>query len=80
MSKKMKVNIKCPKCGIPIVAIFKEHKVQGVLQHKCSKCKRFWNVDYTSRVVLWAHGKEAATLIRRYQLDLATGISLPIAQ
>lgn len=79
MREETKVDIRCPACGIPMVAIFKGQVIQGVLQHKCGRCKRYWNVDYTNRGVEWVKGKADVTSDRRYDLNLSSGISSPIA-
>ncbi len=73
------VNIKCPVCDNPIVTAYQGKVVKGILQHKCGKCKRYWNVDYTNKTIVWVKGKESCTPIREFQLDLATGTSIPIA-
>lgn len=70
MTKRTEVNINCPICGNPIVTIYKEQDIRGVLQHKCSKCKRHWDVDYTSKCIEWVKGKENYTPIKEFQLAL----------
>lgn len=77
MSEATKVNIKCPECNTPFVTAFKDRSINGMLQHKC-KCRRYWNVDYTNKTIVWVKGKETVTSTRKYQLNLATGISLPV--
>lgn len=67
------VNIKCPVCGTPIVTVFKKKNVQGEMLHKCCKCKRYWDVDYTNKSVIWDKGKENSTPIKQFKLDLSTG-------
>lgn len=72
------VNIQCPSCGTPIVTTYKGKDVKGALQHKCGKCKRYWDVDYTSKSVNWLKGKEECTPIREFNLDLSSGICTPM--
>lgn len=79
MIKKTEVNINCPTCGTPLTTIFLGKDVKGIFQHKCGKCKRYWKVDYTNQTVAWVKGKEESTSIKEFQLNLATGNSLPFA-
>lgn len=67
------VNINCPSCGTPIVTTYKGKDVKGELLHKCGKCKRYWDVDYTKGSVIWIKGKEKNTPIKEFKLDLSTG-------
>ena len=81
MKKKTElININCPGCGTPIVTTYtyKGRDVRGELLHKCGKCKRYWNVDYTSRKVLWIKGKENCTPTKEFKLDLSTGDCYPL--
>lgn len=71
------VNINCPICGNPIVTTYKGKGVKGVLQHKCGKCKRYWNVDYTNKTIVWVKGKENNTSVKDWLLDLSSGNSYP---
>lgn len=64
------VNINCPVCGTPIVTAYKEKNVEGILMHKCAKCKRYWNVDYTNKTIDWAKGKESSTPIKNWELKI----------
>lgn len=68
MSKKNEANVKCPACTNPIVTIYKDKPIRGVLQHKCSKCRRHWDVDYSIRLITWVKGKESSTSIKEYPL------------
>ncbi len=79
MVKKIEVNIKCPTCGTTMVTAYMGEDIKGILQHKCVKCRRYWNVDYTAKIVIWAKGKEESTSIKEFQLNLATGDSSPFA-
>ncbi len=78
MAKKTEVNIKCSVCGNTIVNKDIDKKVMGELNHKCSKCKRCWCVDYTNEKVTWVKGKKENTPIKEFSLDLSTGNSYPI--
>ena len=72
------INISCPVCGTTMVSTYKGRDIKGILQHKCGKCKRYWNVDYTNRTIIWVKGKEADELVKNWQLNLSTGYSIPI--
>lgn len=76
--KKELININCPVCGNPIVTAYKGKDVQGELLHKCGKCKRYWDVNYTNKRVIWVKGKENSTPIKEYRLDLSTGNCYPL--
>ena len=72
------VKIKCPSCGNTIVTAYKGKDVKGELQHKCAKCGRLWDVDYTNESVKWCGGKEKYTPIKEYKLKLSTGSCYPL--
>jgi transposase-like protein len=72
------VNIKCPACTTTIVTKYKGIEIIGELQHKCSKCKRYWDLNYTTKTITWKAGKADTTLIKKFKLNLLTGISYPI--
>lgn len=72
------VKIKCPMGDSVLTAKPKDKDVIGELEHKCSKCKRTWNIDYTTKIITWVDGKADATPIRKFKLNIATGKSKPI--
>lgn len=72
------INVNCPVCGNPIVTTYKGRDVKGQLLHKCGKCKRYWDVNYTNKRVRWVKGKENNTPIKEYRLDLETGKCYPL--
>lgn len=71
------VNIKCPMCETTLVTVEMGKKVTGPFQHKCAKCKRFWRIDYTEKIVNHVRGKVNKTPIKKWTLDLMTGDSKP---
>lgn len=74
MTRKTEVNIKCPTCGTTMVTAYGSGDIKGILRHKCGRCRRYWNVDYTAKIVVWAKGKEESTPIKEFRLNLPTGI------
>lgn len=70
---KNSVNVKCPVCSNTLVTKHKDEEVTGRLLHKCSKCKRYWNVNYTTKIIAWKDGKVDNTPIKKFKLDMATG-------
>ena len=50
-----RINIVCPACANTIVAKYKGEIVTGKLQHKCRVCKRYWDLNYTTKQL---HGRE----------------------
>ncbi|SCY26570.1 hypothetical protein [Alkaliphilus peptidifermentans] len=79
MKKKIElININCPSCGTPIVTTYRGRDVKGELLHKCSKCKRYWKVDYTNQKVIWVKGKEDNTQDKEFKLDMSTGKCHPL--
>jgi DNA-directed RNA polymerase subunit RPC12/RpoP len=72
------INIVCPACANTIVTKYKGKEIIGELQHKCSKCKRYWNLNYTTKTITWKAGKADTTPIKKFELDLFTGISYPL--
>lgn len=71
------VNVKCPMCGTTLVTVEIGEEVKGQFQHKCGKCKRYWRIDYTMKVVTHVQGKVEITPIKKWLLDLKTGESKP---
>jgi len=71
------VNVKCPMCETTLVTVEMGEEVKGPFQHKCGKCKRYWRVDYTKKVVTHVRGKVEKTPIKKWLLDLKTGESKP---
>lgn len=71
------VNVKCPMCGTTLVTVEIGEEVKGPFQHKCGKCKRYWRIDYTKKVVTHVQGKVEITPIKKWLLDLKTGESKP---
>lgn len=69
------INVKCPMCETTLVSVEKCEEVKGPFQHKCGKCKRFWRVDYTTRIVKHVKGKNDSTPIKIWLLNLETGDS-----
>ncbi len=74
------VNVKCPMCETTLVTVERDEEVRGPFQHKCAKCKRFWRVDYTRKVVTHVKGKPDKTPITKWVLDLKSGDSKPHIQ
>jgi len=71
------VNVKCPMCGTTLVTLETGEEVKGPFQHKCAKCKRYWRIDYTQKIVTCVRGKAEHTPIKKWLLDLRTGESRP---
>jgi transposase-like protein len=72
------INILCPACANTIVAKYKGEIVTGKLQHKCRVCKRYWDLNYTTKTITWKGGKADKTPITKFKLDMATGKWQPI--
>jgi DNA-directed RNA polymerase subunit RPC12/RpoP len=77
MNKKL-INIECPTCGNPIVSKYANGEVTGLLLHKCSRCKRYWDLNYTTGTISWVDGKPDKTPAKNFIVDLSTGKTRPM--